>query len=286
MFAWGPSVGAATFPFAFIVKEVSLEVMPTDAAERSRQPDESTVVDGDSPDWGFARQPFWLFSHLIAVVVVVSFVNFGFWQLRRLDERQLVNVEVEAALNTPPMDVLSASEIDLLPEYQPVRVSGELLESDLARVVNRSHRSQAGEYVVGILRLDDGSLLALNRGFVTIGVEDLDPAPTRTEVFGWVRPSVEQERFGIDDTGTTKQMPRLNTDMVEVRLGSDLASNWLQVAPEVDGSSSALRPEPVPLPPLTEGSHLSYAVQWFVFALLTLLFYGALLRRRSGPGGA
>ena len=35
----------------------------------------------------------------------------------------------------------------------------------------------------------------------------------------------------------------------------------------------------VPLPPLDGGPHLSYMAQWFIFATLGTLFYGALLRR-------
>jgi surfeit locus 1 family protein len=38
-------------------------------------------------------------------------------------------------------------------------------------------------------------------------------------------------------------------------------------------------PEPPPLPPLTNGPHLSYAVQWFSFAAIALFGYVVLLRR-------
>jgi len=37
----------------------------------------------------------------------------------------------------------------------------------------------------------------------------------------------------------------------------------------------------VPLPELDDGPHLGYAAQWFIFATLGVLFYGALLRRNS-----
>jgi surfeit locus 1 family protein len=38
-------------------------------------------------------------------------------------------------------------------------------------------------------------------------------------------------------------------------------------------------PAPVPAPDLTEGPHLNYAGQWFIFATLTLIVYPLLMRR-------
>jgi cytochrome oxidase assembly protein ShyY1 len=43
---------------------------------------------------------------------------------------------------------------------------------------------------------------------------------------------------------------------------------------------------PNPLPPLdlSEGPHLSYAIQWFGFSTVALVGWAVLLRRRSGHG--
>ena len=42
---------------------------------------------------------------------------------------------------------------------------------------------------------------------------------------------------------------------------------------------SASCPSPVPAPDLTEGPHLNYAGQWFIFATLTVIVYPLLMRR-------
>ena len=39
-------------------------------------------------------------------------------------------------------------------------------------------------------------------------------------------------------------------------------------------------PAPVTLPELTEGPHLSYAVQWFLFAATALVIYVLALRKK------
>ena len=40
-------------------------------------------------------------------------------------------------------------------------------------------------------------------------------------------------------------------------------------------------PIPLPLPDLTEGPHLSYAVQWFIFMTIALIGYPLVLRKVS-----
>lgn len=236
----------------------------------------------EGADWAFARRPFWVFSHLFVLAAIVVFVNLGLWQLRRLDDRRATNAEIEAVMDAPVITLYTATDIDGLPTYHPVVVSGRLVEPDLARVVNRSQWGVAGEHVVGIVQLDDGSRLAINRGFVALG--DDRPLPGASgdpvTVGGWVRNTVEQERFGATDQGTSPLMPRFNTAMVAERLGSEVPSNWLQVAPDLTLSTPAF-PDPVPLPPLTDGPHLSYALQWFAFSIMTVLFYGAMLRREA-----
>ena len=45
-------------------------------------------------------------------------------------------------------------------------------------------------------------------------------------------------------------------------------------------------PVPPPAPELSRGPHLSYALQWFAFAVIALVGYAALLRRALREQGA
>jgi hypothetical protein len=38
---------------------------------------------------------------------------------------------------------------------------------------------------------------------------------------------------------------------------------------------------PVPPPPLSNGPHLSYAIQWFIFSVIALVGYPIVLRRQA-----
>jgi cytochrome oxidase assembly protein ShyY1 len=57
-------------------------------------------------DWSFARRPFWLFSHVLALALAILFVNFGFWQLGRHQDRRDLNELIENRAN-PPAGLLS-----------------------------------------------------------------------------------------------------------------------------------------------------------------------------------
>lgn len=240
-----------------------------------------------APDWAFARRPFWLFSHLFALSIVVLFVGLGSWQLSRHDDRRQANAALGERVTADSIDVVSADDLAGDPaelEYRPVAVAGTFVQDDLVRVVNRSQGGVAGEHVVGILELADGSALAVNRGFVPANSTPvIRPAPAGpTIVTGWLRQSVGKGRFAADDSGEGRLIPRMNTNDLAARLGEDLPAVWLQVATEGDNVVDPQSfPDPVPLPELEAGPHLGYAVQWFIFATLGVLFYGALLRRQS-----
>jgi len=252
---------------------------------------ESAPDGGDGGDWVFLRRPFWVFSHVFALAVVVLFVNLGIWQLDRHDERSASNTVIAQRVDAEPLLIEGQADVDGDPgqlEYRSALVTGRYIDDDFVRVVNRSQRGAAGEYVVAIVELTDGSRMAVNRGFVPSNADPvLDAVPNGpTQITGWLRASVEKGRFGVDDTGQGRSVPRFNTNDLAARLGSDLPSVWLQLAG--DGAGVTAFPDPVPLPSLDQGPHLGYAVQWFVFALLGIGFYLALLWRvsRTGSNGA
>ena len=236
-------------------------------------------------DWRFARRPFWIFSHFFALAVVGSFVAFGFWQLDRLDGRRESNRLIEDRIDQQ-IELVGAPDggsDGLSLDYQAATATVRYLEDDFVRVVNRSQGGVAGEYVVAIVELADGSLLAVNRGFVPSNAAvELEPVPEQAvEVSGWLRASVTRGSIGATDIGEGLRLPRLDTEQVAARLGAPLPPVWLQLAPE-DGTGLVTFPDPVPLPPLDEGPHRGYAIQWFTFATMGVLFYLALLRRQAG----
>lgn len=69
-------------------------------------------------------------------------------------------------------------------------------------------------------------------------------------------------------------------DLVRIGADQEVGSTfdvYLQLAEQDPGQSSL--PEAIPLSEVSEGSHLSYAVQWFVFAAVVLIGFPALVWR-------
>lgn len=235
-------------------------------------------------DWRFARRPFWIFSHFFALSVVCLFIAFGFWQLNRLGERQRSNELVEARI-TDRIELVAAPVVDETGaelDYRAAVATVRYIDEDFVRVVNRSQGGAAGEYVVAIVELADGSPLAVNRGFVPsnadVTLEPVGDGPV--EISGWLRKTVTRGVIGATDSGDGTRLPRLETAKIGERLGQPIPAVWLQIAP--DGTTGlATFPDPVALPPIDDGPHRSYAVQWFTFAILGIAFYLALLWRQS-----
>jgi surfeit locus 1 family protein len=240
-----------------------------------------------APDWTFARRPAWLASHLFAITVVAVCVLLGSWQLDRLGERRQLNDLIEDRTAAQPVTVaeaLAAGDPHQL-EYVPVRDGGTYLAEEQVVVRNRSQGGAAGSWVVTPLQTDAGPVVLVNRGFVpdvTAAPQDVDVTGGAVEVDGWLR--LTQERGGIGprhpDEGRLLALARIDVPRLDAQIDADLAPVWLQLETQDPAPVGGL-PDPVPLPELDEGSHLSYAVQWFIFGALGALVYGLLLRRRA-----
>ena len=134
----------------------------------------------------FLLRPRWIAFTLVVVTAIAVMINLGFWQLRRLDERQTFNDAVAARIDQPAVDLdelvpadatVGDSELADV-EWRPVEASGRYLPEEELRVVNRSQGGRAGDNVMTPLLLDDGRVLLVARGFVPLDTEPA-PAPDR-----------------------------------------------------------------------------------------------------------
>lgn len=96
-------------------------------------------------------------------------------------------------------------------------------------------------------------------GFARIALCHLPEGGTARVVLGWTRrPDAAQTWSGGDVRGVIAPGPRLVAD------------------PPLGGLEANAMPDPSELP----NNHLSYAVQWFAFALTALVIYAMVLRKR------
>lgn len=247
--------------------------------------------------WRFALRPKWVIRHVAVVALVVAMVLLGLWQLRRLDEKRDYKALVEARQDVPVADVLDVVPADATVHddavdailYREVVATGSYEDGDTVVVENRSLNGASGAWVLTPLRLPDGSAVVVNRGFIGFdrtGAIQPPPAPEgEVTVDGLVFPSQRRGRIGPTDPGEGKLdvLARVDLDRLDAQVGYDVLPAYIQLVesdPE-EVPASADDPDLVALgpPEPTEGPHLSYAVQWFIFTTIAVVGYGLLLRR-------
>lgn len=245
-------------------------------------------------DYRFALKPKWLVGHVIAMVAIVVFISMGFWQLRRLDERREFNDRLLSRTTATEMtldDTLAAfgPDPDEL-ELHLVVVDGTYRPEEEVVLLARSFNGLSGHHILTPLYLDEDRAVLVDRGWVPIdldqpGIEETAPPELETTVHGVLRKTQTRGSFGpvIPDDGVVSQVPRVDLERIDAQVDGDLAPVYVQLLAQTPASAGAY-PAMVELPEPSEGPHLGYAVQWFLFAAVTAAGYPILLRRTADPG--
>ena len=241
----------------------------------------------------FALRPRWIISHVFVLTMVGAFIWAGFWQLSRLQEKKDRNDRVTARttqLVSDASDLAEPGDYDGASglEFRRATATGTYLADQEVLVRSRSRDSAPGSWVLTPLRLEDGTALVVNRGWISNGgqfesVPDQFEAPAgEVTVTGLVRKTETRGSFGPQDpsTGTLANLARADVARLDQQVDEDVLPFYLQLQ-EQEPAIAAEDPRPVPAPELDEGPHLSYALQWFTFALMTLIVYPLILRRRA-----
>lgn len=255
--------------------------MATDPAEPSS---------GGPAKYRFLVSPKWIGFHLLVVVLVVTMINLAFWQLRRLDARREFNSQVRGNANQP---IASFDELEPAAgtpsaiEWRRVRVTGTYVPDHQFLVVNRSQNGDAGRNVVDALKLADGSLLLVNRGFVPDTVVADPPMPQGTvEVIGRLRVSEHRATGQTADASNDAltEIRRIDIDVLSKQFDATVQPMYVEQLESSPADNRSL--EPIVAPTLDEGPHLSYTIQWFIFSVCVIAGWVLAVRRsiamRSG----
>ncbi len=243
-----------------------------------------------SRPWGWG----WLLAPLVAAATL-GLVGLGVWQLGRLQQRRADNAVIAARLAQPPIEVDARTAAP--PEFQRVRARGRYDFANEIVLRNRSHLESPGVHVITPLVLAGGDMAVLvDRGWIPYTYA----APPERAAFqtpagevvveGIVRLG-QQRRYAFlpgDPTQSAAQ-PRLDAwfwlDLAQIQMQMPyrLLPVYIEAAPG---------PDPARLPiagyevDLSDGPHLSYALQWFAFAAILAGGSVAVWRQRRLRQGA
>lgn len=210
---------------------------------------------------------------VVGVLAALLCARLGLWQLDRLRQRRALNAELTAQAALAPLlleDTVGAPATLRELRYRQATANG-VFEFDRQVVeMARPRHGAPGVYVLTPLRLGDGRRVLVNRGWIyspdarTVDLPAL-MEPETTTVRGLFVPPRGDPRAVRPDT-----------------LSPDLLPAILRRTARPAGAPEQL--VPLDPPELTEGPHLSYAVQWFAFGTIALVG-GFLLYRHEAASG-
>lgn len=235
-----------------------------------RDPDEPFV------GWRFVRSRRWLGYFAIAVAFAIVCALFGMWQWDRRNEAVRQNEQVAQNYeHTPvPLDeaLPTASSWNDGKTWLRVSVTGRYDTDDQLLVRNRVHNGQPGFEVLTPLVTDDGRAFVVDRGWVPTGnaqdAPDHVPAPPSGEVTAIVRLQPSEPRIpGRTDPAHTDQVQSVTLSDVGKKVDTPIYTGaYGQLASESPAPTEA-RPLGWERPTADTGLHLSYFIQWFMFAV-------------------
>jgi surfeit locus 1 family protein len=241
-------------------------------------------------DLRFLVRPKWIAGHLLAIVAVVGFINLGSWQLRRLEERRDLNhLMTERLAEAPaPLGELLATygEDPAAIEFRRVEAVGRYRIDDEVLWQARTLRGRSGHDVLTPLETDDRGLI-IDRGWVPVDSSDppvLGARPSSLDVIvtGVIRAGQVRGNLGpIDpDTGDLARVSRVDIAKLQRQIELELFPFYVLLEGQTPEQASGL-PLLQDLPDQSEGPHLGYAIQWFVFASIAAIGYPVLLRKTA-----
>lgn len=240
--------------------------------------------------------PRWLAGHLLMLTLVVLFINLGFWQVQRLEHRREENARISARLEAgvQPYSVLKSrysatanKTAQNSVDQRQTRLTGRYdPQHELLWRSAGLYQGHPGYYLLTPLVIAPGRAILVDRGWVPIEMNtppigEAAPPKGNVTLEGRLRVSQPQPatNFAPKDPaeGKLSKVFWLTTARLEKQMPYRLEPVFLVLDKQTPKQSEPL-PIIVPPEPLTEGSHLSYAMQWFSFALIGIIGYFFLLR--------
>lgn len=229
----------------------------------------------------------WLVRVLAGLVLVAACVRLGIWQLDRFEERSERNDRVEAANElapTPLGDILTPDEqLDDASVWRTAEVSGRYDAANQFVVQLRPLDGERGVHVLTPLVTDDGTAILVDRGFlqtsdVNYAASDLPPPPGG-HVAAVVRMRASESGRGAGTGVDSRQIRYIDTATIGDTLDYPTYQAWGELVSQSPDADSELTL--IPPPETDSGPHLSYAIQWFIFACIGVGGFVMLVRAEA-----
>lgn len=230
---------------------------------------------------------------LLVILLAAVFVRLGFWQLDRLDQRRARNAALVARLDAPPVRLAGPVGDTAGLVWRHGTATGTYDDDRTIVLPGRSFRGTPGVHVLTPLVVGDSIGVLVNRGWLpaadgaTVDLEGIR-TPGAASVSGIVlafpgrAASLTERTTDAAAAGAPEPFRRVWFSMDERALRDQFPYRLIDVELQLLPGEDAQRfPVRLPPPQLDEGPHMSYAIQWFSFALIAIGGWIALVMSRG-----
>ena len=226
------------------------------------------------------KEPWSIFKTIVALGLVFLCLVAADWQYTRGIDRQARNNIIEERIARSPIELSSRDAVLDNNEWQSITTTGRFDSTQQILLRNRYWEGKYGYEVLTLFTNASGEKFWVDRGWVKAGATATTPPEVTAVPVGDVSIT---GRFRLDSSlprGSFFALPATGEGLVsELNAQSQLDTEKFYID-LLSGSEASLTPAaPAQLPPLSDGPHMAYALQWLFFG--GLIVYGRILIRRT-----
>ncbi len=234
----------------------------------------------------------WVILTLVGLVLIPVMIELGFWQLGRHKQRVEHNKRVSRSLDARAVPIGELTgvgrEMPKKTAMRKVTVSGtyDPRHEVVVRQRTGSDDQSIGYFVVTPLLLPDGNAVLVNRGWIPAPgnltqFPDVPAPPTgKVTVTGRLKADETTGSSGIKDKKglPPRQVMLIDSERQAEAVGRPLLGGYVELTDSTPRGAN--QPEPVQAPDTSGiGSHMAYAVQWWLFTVAVPVGWVVLFRR-------
>lgn len=223
--------------------------------------------------------PRWIGLTLLALAVILAFVLLGVWQWQRTQD---VLAAERAALAAPVAVsevAVPGQDLDATSLGREVTVTGTYEADRQLLVVNRELDGKVGVWVLTPIRLPDGTLVPVVRGWLPSGTAPGSAPPSGTvTVSGVLQP--DEQFYAAAKSPGPGLLVTVTGEAIAAAWGDRVAPGFVVLESQAPPSA----PAPLPVRPAVRAGDVPfplqnffYAFQWWFFALFAVAMWGRWL---------
>lgn len=220
------------------------------------------------------------------LLLVILFVRLGLWQQHKAEAKQALQTRMEQRMQQPAVALREAIRDVEAWRYRRVELTGQYDTRYQILLDNQVHQQTAGYHVITPLQVEGSSLrILVDRGWIPAPPDHATaPAvetPTASQVitgYLWLPP---QRYFTLADPPPGWQAVWQNLDLQRYARAVPFAVQPLVVRLDAHSTGGGFVRD-WPRPAERMEMHLSYAYQWYGFALTLVAIYLVLSLRKAG----